>query len=258
MQKESIITILSSVLLSVIVSTTLAKQTPATIAPVAPVAQPQAAAEVPSNLDASIENFLKSNPTIIRETLELAAQKEREEEEKRIAESYKQNIDELHNIKNSPYIGPKDAKITIVEFFDFNCGYCKRVAPAMMQIIKKNPDVRVILKPVAFLRDTSATAAKALLATAEEGKFVEFYESLLTQNGQITETVIFEHIEKAGLDVAKIKKLMESDKVKKNFEEIAELSRTVQVRGVPTLIINGSPLRAIDEAPIQDAINNLR
>ena len=193
MQKESIITILSSVLLSVLVSINVVKPhqsvSPAPVAPAAPTNTASA------NIDASIENFLKSNPSIIRETLELAAQKEREEEERRASELFKQNIDELHNIKNSPYIGPKDAKITIVEFFDFNCGYCKRLAPAMMEIIKKNPDVRVILKPVAFLRDTSSTAAKALLAASEEGNFIKFYESLLTHNGQITETTIFEKIE---------------------------------------------------------------
>ena len=247
MQKENIITILASVILSVLVSavTTSGNKT-------------ETVASAPANIDASIEAYLKSNPSIIRETLELAARKEQEEAEKRVAENYKANLDELNNAENSPFIGPKDAKITIVEFFDFNCGYCKRLAPAMLKIIKENKDVKVVFKPVGFLSPTSQTSAKAMLAAAKKGKFIELYEGLITFNGRITDDVIDEQIQKAGLDLNEIKKLMNSEEINKNFEEIARLSNKVEVRGVPTLIINGEPLRAIDFDPIQNAINNLR
>ena len=247
MQKESIITILASVILSVGIS-----------AAVTSCGKKEVATAPAADVNASIESYLKSNPNIIRETLELAARKEQEEAEKRIAENYKKNIDELHNIKNSPYVGPKDAKITIVEFFDFNCGYCKRLAPALTKVIKDNPDVRFVFKPVGFLGPTSLTAAKAVLAAHEQGKFFELYEALLSFNGRITDEVIDEQINKVGLDLDATKKLMESDKVAKNFDEIAQLSRKVEVRGVPTLIINGEALRTIDAAPIQSAINNLK
>ena len=252
MQKESIITILASVILSVGVSTALTTNnskeatTTSTTAPAT------------ANIEASIESYLKENPSIIRESLELAARKEREEAEKRIAENYLKNLDELHNIENSPYVGPKDAKITIVEFFDFNCGYCKRLAPALKEVIKNNSDVRFIFKPVAFLAPTSQTAAKALLAAAESGKHYELYEALLTHNGQITDSVIDDKIKSVGLNLDATKKLMNSEKVNKNFEEIISLSQKVEVQGVPTLIINGKPLRTIDASQIQNAINNLK
>lgn len=249
MQKESIITILASVILSVGISaavTSCGKKEPVATAPSA------------TDLGTSIETYLKSNPSIIRETLELAARKEQEEAEKRIAENYKKNIDELHNIENSPYVGPKDAKVTIVEFFDFNCGYCKRLAPALMKVLKDNPDVRFVFKPVGFLGPTSLTAAKAVLAAHEQGKFIELYEALLSFNGRITDEVIDEQITKVGLDLDATKKLMSDSKITKKFEDIAQLSRKVEVRGVPTLIINGAPLRTIDAGPIQAAIDNLK
>lgn len=210
------------------------------------------------NIDKSIEDYLMNNPSVIRRTLELAAQQERAEAERRVAENYKNNIDELHNTDNSPFVGPKDAKITIVEFFDFNCGYCKRLAPAMMKVIKANPDVRVIMKPVAFLAPSSESAAKALLAASEQGKFIELYEGLLTHNGQITEDVINEKIKASGLDVTKTRDLMKSEKIVKNFEEIAKLSQKVEVRGVPTMIINGTPLQAYDQDQIQQVIDSLK
>ncbi|MBQ8750738.1 MAG: DsbA family protein [Alphaproteobacteria bacterium] len=249
MQKESIITILASVILSVGVSTALTTNNSKEATTTAPAT---------ANIGASIESYLKENPSIIRESLEIAARKEREEAEKRIAENYLKNLDELHNIENSPYVGPKDAKITIVEFFDFNCGYCKRLAPALKEVIANNKDVRFIFKPVAFLAPTSQTAAKALLVAAESGKHYELYEALLTHNGQITDSVIDEKIKAVGLDLDATKKLMNSEKVNKNFEEIISLSQNVEVQGVPTLIINGKPLRTIDASQIQNAINNLK
>ena len=255
MQKESIITILTSVVLSIVATSVVVKpSTTSTEAP-APVAQ-----QAPANINASIESYLKSNPKIVREALEAAHRQEEEERQRRSEESYKTHLNELHNTSNSPVLGPKDAKITIVEFFDFNCGYCKRVAPAMKKVLENNSDVRIILKPVAFLSATSQTAAKVLLAANEidSKKVIKYYEGLLSTKSSITEDVIYNTVKEAGYNVDEIKKMMESEKVKKNFEEITQLSQNVEVRGVPTLIINGSPLRAIDYDPIQNAINNLK
>ena len=88
--------------------------------------------------------------------------KEQEEAERRIAELYKSNWKDLSSYEGSPYVGPKDADIVIVEFFDFNCGYCKRLAPELMKVIKNNPDVKVVFKPVTFLG--SMPIAKAAMA----------------------------------------------------------------------------------------------
>lgn len=252
MQNDKLVNVLISVVASFIVSFCVA----ITLSGKGETANVGTTADI--NIDKSIEDYLMNNPSVIRKTLELAAQQERAEAEKRIAENYKNNIDELHNTDNSPFVGPKDADITIVEFFDFNCGYCKRLAPAMMKVIKANPDVRVIMKPVAFLAPSSQSAAKALLAASEQGKFIDLYEGLLTHNGQITEDVIDEKIKASGLDVKKTRELMKSDKVTKNFEEISQLSQKVEVRGVPTMIINGAPLQAFDANQIQQVIDSLK
>ncbi|MCM1324827.1 MAG: DsbA family protein [Acetobacter sp.] len=246
MNKDNIITILVSVIASVVISVALASN----------VTSKNSGSAATANVDQAIEAYLMENPTIVRRALEAAAEQERAEAQKRVAESYKANIKELNNADNSPFVGPKDAKITIVEFFDFNCGYCKRLAPAMMKIIKANPDVKFVFKPVTFLG--SMPVAKAAMAANEQGKFLEVYEALLTHNGQLDESAIKDAITKAGLNYDKTKEIMESDKVKDSLSAIAELSQKVEIRGVPTLIINGEPLQAIDQAPIQAAIDNLK
>lgn len=246
MQKDNIITILLSVIASVVVSVALA-------AHVSGNSSPKAGSQ---DLSQAIEDYLIEHPMKIREALELAAQQEQLEAQKRVAENYKSNWKELSEADNSPFIGPKDAKITIVEFFDFNCGYCKRLAPELMKVIKNNKDVKFVFKPVTFLG--SMPIAKAALAANKQGKFLEVYEAFLTHNGQVTSEVIDEVLKKAGLNVKKTKEIMESDEIKKALSAIADLSQKVEVRGVPTLIINGEPLVAIDEGPIQDAIDKLK
>ena len=152
MQKDNIITVLVSVIASVVVSVALCSSVCGSKAPASAPAAGQ-------DMNQAIEDYLMNNPGKVREALELAAQQEQIEAQKRIAELYKANWKDLSSYEGSPFVGPKDAKVTIVEFFDFNCGYCKRLAPELMKVIKANPKVKVVFKPVTFLG--SMPAAKA-------------------------------------------------------------------------------------------------
>jgi len=245
MNKDNIITVLVSVIASVVVSVALASS----VAGKSPVS----AAGNTQDMNQAIEDYLMNNPSKIREALELAAQQEQIEAQKRVFENYKKNWKEMSEADNSPFVGPKDAKVTIVEFFDFNCGYCKRLAPELMKVIKANNDVKFVFKPVTFLG--SIQIAKAALAANKQGKFLEVYEAFLTHNGQVNAEVIEEVIKNAGLDVDETKKIMESDEIKKALSAITELSQKIEIRGVPTLVINGEPLQAIEQGPIQNAID---
>lgn len=244
MQKNTITTVLVSVVASVVVSSVVA------------LGVAGGKSSEPANMNQAIEDYLMTNPLKIRESLQLAAEQERIEAEKRAAEAFKTNIEELNNDENSPFVGPKDAKITIVEFFDFNCGYCKRLAPALAKVIKANPDVKFVFKPVTFLG--SMPVAKAAMAAHKQGKFLEVYEALLNHKGQLTADVINEKIKEAGLDVEKTKEIMDSEEVSSALSKISALSNKVGIRGVPSLVINGSPLQAFDETQIQKAIDNLK
>lgn len=247
MNKDNIITVLVSVIASVIVSVALASS----VAGKSPVAASKGSTQ---DMNQAIEDYLMNNPSKIREALELAAQQEQIEAQKRVAENYKKNWKEMSEDNNTPFVGPKDAKVTIVEFFDFNCGYCKRLAPELMKVIKANNDVKFVFKPVTFLG--SMPIAKAALAANKQGKFLEVYEAFLTHNGPVDAEAIEEVIKNAGLDVDETKKIMESDEIKKALSSITELSQKIEIRGVPTLVINGEPLQAIEQGPIQDAIND--
>lgn len=201
---------------------------------------------------------LENDPEMIVSALQRYEQIQREAQLQESSRLFKENIEQLNNNPNTPFVGPKDAKIVLVEFFDFSCGYCKRLAPAVEEIIKKNPDVKVVFKPITFVAQISKYAAQAALAAQEQGKFLEMYTVMLGAEERLTEESIRSMAEKAGLDMKKFQEDVASAKVESTIQEVANLSNLLQIRGVPALVLNGSQIQVIDEAGIQAEIDRLK
>ena len=207
---------------------------------------------------ADLRVALENNPEMIVNALQKYEEVQRQAQLQEASRLFKSNIEELNNNANAPFVGPKDAKIVLVEFFDFSCGYCKRLAPAVEAIVKKNPDVKVVFKPITFVAQISKYAAQAALAAIEQGKFMELYEVMLGSQSRLTEETINSMAEKAGLDMKKFKEDVASEKVQTTIKEVSDLANKLQVRGVPTLVLNGTQIQVIDEAGIQAEIDRLK
>lgn len=216
-------------------------------------AKPAAALDV-----AELRTALENNPEMIISALQRYEQSQREAELQQAARLFKENIEELNNNASSPFVGPKDAKIVLVEFFDFSCGYCKRLAPAMEAIVAKNKDIKVVFKPITFVAPISKYAAQAAMAAHEQGKFMNLYKAMLGAEERLTEESINAMAEKAGVDMKKFKADVASSKVEDSISGVARLSEKLQIRGVPTLILNGTQIQVIDEAGIQAEIDRLK
>ncbi|MBR2299693.1 MAG: thioredoxin domain-containing protein [Alphaproteobacteria bacterium] len=207
---------------------------------------------------AELRAALENDPEMIVSALQRYEQVQREAQLQEASRLFKANIEALNNNANSPFVGPKDAKIVLVEFFDFSCGYCKRLAPAVEEIVKKNPDIKVVFKPITFVAQISKYAAQAALAANEQGKFMELYTVMLGSESRLTEESINGMAEKAGLDMKKFKADVASEKVQKAIAEVSDLANTLQIRGVPTLVLNGTQIQVVDEAGIQAEIDRLK
>lgn len=205
-----------------------------------------------------IATMLEKNPQMIIDALQKYEQQQREAEEKEAAKLFLENIDELHNDPLSPYVGPKDAKVVLVEFFDFSCGFCKRIADAMDTVVKNNPDVKVVFKPITFVAPISKYAAQAAVAAGNQGKFFEVYKALLKAPGGLDEAKINAIVEKEGVDMNKFKADVNSDLVLKVISDVASLGNKTRVSGVPTLVLNGKKLNTIDAEGIQAEINAVK
>ena len=216
-------------------------------------------AKAPAAFDvAELRTALENDPEMIVNALQRYEQSQREAQLQEASRLFKTNIEELNNNASSPFVGPKDAKIVLVEFFDFSCGYCKRLAPAVEEIIKKNPDVKVVFKPITFVAQVSKYAAQAALAANEQGKFVEMYTIMLGADTRLTEETINSMAEKAGLDMKQFKADVNSEKVQNALKEVSDLANKLQIRGVPTLVLNGTQIQVIDAAGIQAEIDRLK
>ena len=114
-----------------------------------------------SNSTVSVEETLKNNPKLVVEAMQNYEQIAREEALASAQKMLDDNIDAINNDPNTPVIGNPDGEIVLVEFFDFSCGYCHRLYPALKNIIAKNPNVKVLAKSLSFVSPVSGYAAKA-------------------------------------------------------------------------------------------------
>lgn len=220
--------------------------------------QKDAVQAAPAELDvAELTNVLYNNPQMVVDALQQYENIQREAQAREAAKLFLENIEEINNDPNTPFVGPEDSEIVLVEFFDFSCGYCKRLAPIMEELVKANPDVKFVFKPITFVAQISQYAAQAAVAANNQGKFMEVYDALLTSNG-LTEAKIDEIAQKAGLDMDKYKEDVNSQKVKETIQAVANLGNKVQIHGVPTLLLNGQPLNTVDTDGIQAEINKLK
>ena len=202
-----------------------------------------------------VEKVLMEKPQIVMNALHAYEDQQRADALKQVEETVKAHADDLYNRADDGVIAHPDGKIVLVEFFDFSCGYCHRLYPALKEVIANNPDVKVVAKPMAFLSPTSKYAAQAALAAKEQGKFAEVYAALFETQGRLDNAKVDEIIASLGLNVEQLKKDMQSEKVKNTMNSVSELASALQVTGVPTLILNDKILQTLDASVIQEAIN---
>ena len=203
----------------------------------------------------NVEEALMNKPEIIVNAMQKFEAQKRENAEKEAQKLMQENAEALNNNANDGVLGNPEGKIVLVEFFDYSCGYCHKVYPVLKNIIANNADLKVVAKPLAFLSPMSNYAAKASLAAKEQGKFAEVYSAIFEIKGQMTEAKIDEAAVLAGADLEKLKADMNSDKVKNVMNETSELASKLRISGVPTLILNGKVVRALDEDTLQKAID---
>ena len=219
----------------------------------------QAGAPVASTVDVeSVSAVLNSNPEIIAQAMQRYQAKMEEERQQAASKKVQENLKEITNYAGAGVIGNPDGKITLVEFFDYSCGYCHRLYPALKNIVAKNPDVRLVLRELTFLGPVSETAAKAALAAKSQGKYQELWTAMMENDGQLTEERIYELAGNIGINVEQMKADMASANVAKVLKDTSDLAGKIEIHGVPTMVLDGKILQTLDEAEIQSKIDAIR
>ncbi len=183
-----------------------------------------------------VRNYLTDNPEILVEMTTELDKRQAEEQAAQQSKTISENKDALFRSKLS-FTGNPDGDVTLVEFFDYNCGYCKRALPDIVKLVDEDSKVRLVLKELPIFGEDSEAAAKGALAAMKQNKYFEMHQKLYSESGKADKEKVLKVAGELGLDVDQLQKDMESDDVKKGIEEARDLAQKLGLQGTPLFLI---------------------
>jgi protein-disulfide isomerase len=193
-----------------------------------------------------VKDYLLANPEVMIEVqTALEARMEKLQAEK-VKAGITQFSADIYRRPTAPVAGNASGDITVTEFFDYNCGYCKKSLPDIAGLIKADPKVRVVLKELPILSQDSLDASKIALAAKLQGKYWEVHTGLLEAKGRATGASALKIAERLGLDVERLKKDAEGPEVKAELDAAREIATKMGINGTPHFLVGD---RSIAGAP---------
>ncbi len=155
-------------------------------------------------------------------------------------------------------LGPENASITIVEFFDYRCPYCHAATEWVWKTAAANPDVRFVFKELPILSPNSELAARAAIASEKQGKYPEFHRALMQARGSLDQPQIDQVAARIGLDVARLKRDMQDPSIEEHLNKVRSTAQTLGVNGTPAFFVNGRLIAGFAQAELEAAIKAAR
>jgi protein-disulfide isomerase len=188
-----------------------------------------------------VKKYILENPDVIIESLEKFTANQKEKEKKGFV-SILNNFYENKLYESLPRIGNNNGKQIIVEFVDYNCGYCKKTLPTISKLMKNFNDIQIVFIDFPILSDSSEIAARASLAANEQNAYFEYHTILLNNTKSINENFLYKIAKELSLNIEKFKKDMSSEKIKNNIINNINFANSLKIRGTPTFIIGNQIL----------------
>jgi protein-disulfide isomerase len=215
-------------------------------APASPAASGAFSADQKAAIEQIIKDYLMSNPEVLMEVQAALEAKMETIQAERLKLALKESAGDIFRRPNAPIAGNPNGDVTIVEFFDYNCGYCKRALGDVAKMVEKDPKVKVVFKELPILSKGSEEGAKVALAAKLQGKYWDVHRTLLSLRGEVNEQSALKAVEKLGLDMARLKKDMEGADVKAEIETVRNLAQKMGIQGTPHFLVGD---KAIPGAP---------
>ena len=187
-------------------------------------------------VESIVRSYLLRNPGILLEVSAALQRQQAEASQARAEQAIGTLRGELFDAPSSPVVGNPKGDVTIVEFFDFRCGYCKRAAPVLKEILKTDPGVRVIYKQFPILGPDSLVAARAGLAAHAQGRYDAFHDALFELEA-VDEKSVMATAQKLGLDMKRLRADMDSAAVNEEIQANSMMSQPLGVTGTPGFVI---------------------
>lgn len=183
---------------------------------------------------------IRENPGIVFEAAQLFEQQQQALQAQAAAQVLDTEKATLENDPNAPVLGNPDGDVTVVEFFDYNCPYCRQVKPEMEALLAADPNVRVVYREWPILGDGSVFAARAALASRNQGKYEEFHWAMMQLKERAEEASILRTAEDIGLDVAQLRRDMNGPEIEEHIQTSMRLAQSLGFSGTPSFVIGDS------------------
>lgn len=193
-----------------------------------------------------VRNYLTENPEILVEMTTELDKRQQEEQAAQQEKAISDNADALFRSDKSFSAGNPNGDVTVVEFFDYNCGFCRRAMPEVVKLIDNDDQVKLVLKELPIFGEDSEAAAKGALAAHRQGKYFEMHQKLFSEPGKANKDKVLRVANELGLDVPQLEKDMESEEIQADLDEARELAQKLGLQGTPLYLIGD---RIIPGAP---------
>lgn len=180
---------------------------------------------------------IRENPEIIREAVVLLEAADQAAQAEAAAQALADAREIIENDPNAPVLGNPDGDVTVVEFFDYNCSYCRRVYPNITALLQTDKNIRVVMREWPILGEESVYAARASLAARNQDKYEEFHKALMGGRGRANEAAVINLAENLGMDIEKLRSDMDSPEVAAHLETSQRLTRALGFNGTPAFVI---------------------
>src|SRR6185503_8693131 len=202
-------------------------------------------------------------PEVLQEAMTELEKRQAADEAAKNQAAIKDNAEAIFNSPRQVVVGNPQGDVTFVEFFDYNCGYCKRAMSDMIDLIKSDPKLKIVLKEFPVLGPGSVEAARVAVAVRMQDKtgkkYLDFHQKLLTGRGQADKARALAAAKDVGLDMARIERDLTSDEVKQTLAESLDLAEKLGLNGTPSYVIGKQVvIGAVGVESLREKIGNAR
>lgn len=202
---------------------------------------------------------IRENPQIIMEAVQLLEQEQAATQAEAAADVLKNQRQLLEHDPNAPVLGNPDGDVTVVEFFDYNCPYCRRAMSEVQGLIDADRNVRLVYREWPILSDGSVFAAKAALAAREQGKYEEFHWALMGMDERAEEASVMRLAGEIGLDIERLRADMEAPEVQDHIDESMRLTQALGFNGTPSFVIGDALVPGfVEQAQLEALVDEAR
>lgn len=201
-------------------------------------------------IKALVYEAIRENPGIIMEAVRLLDEQQQREQAAAAGATLSTIRDQLEQDPNAPVLGNPEGDVTVVEFFDYNCPYCRRAMPQVDALIEQDENVRLVYREWPILGEGSVFAARAALAARKQGKYEVFHEAMMGMNGRAEEASVIRIAGEVGLDIEQLRQDMQAPEVDEHIATSMELTRALGFTGTPSFVIGDELIGGLVQAEV--------